>query len=69
MTISNLTTIRKQFADLDLLIEEKHLMEKRLEQLGHDGDCAYEKAMVAFYQRRLNLFNDLIADASVSISH
>lgn len=35
------------------LREEKAAIEKRLEQLGYDGDCAYEKAMVAFYSERL----------------
>jgi len=31
-----------------------YLIEKRLEELGYDGDCAYEKAMVAFYRERLD---------------
>lgn len=64
MTILELTTLNKNKAQLDDLLEEKNMVEKRLQQLGYDGDCAYEKAMVAFYRRRLDMFEDLIRQAS-----
>jgi len=38
----------------DYLLQEIETIEKRLEELGYDGDCAYEKAMVAFYRERLD---------------
>jgi hypothetical protein len=63
VTILELTTLNKNKAQLNDLLEEKNMMEKRLQQLGYDGDCAYEKAMVAFYRRRLDMFEDLIRQA------
>lgn len=53
MTINKLKTLHKNDTSLSFLIEEKMTLQKRLEQLGYDGDCAYEKALVAFYQQRL----------------
>ena len=44
------------------LLEEKASIEKRLKELGYDGDCAYEKAMVAFYNRRLEQCVELIEE-------
>jgi len=60
MTNRQLTAFAKQTANPDELLAEKQMIEQRLEQLGYDGDCAYEKAMVAFYQRRLAMFENLI---------
>ena len=33
--------------------EEIHFMESRLEEMGFEGDCAYERAMSKFYQEQL----------------
>ena len=44
----------------DCLQEEKASIEKRLSELGYDDDCAYEKAMVAFYQKRLEQCEELL---------
>jgi len=33
--------------------EEITVLEKRLAQLGPEGDCAYEKAMIRFFQQQL----------------
>lgn len=33
--------------------EEIHFMEARLEEMGFEGDCAYERAMSKFYQEKL----------------
>ena len=41
----------------DCLLDEKATIEKRLHQLGYDGDCAYEKALVSFYSNRLEECN------------
>ncbi len=38
----------------EYLLQEIAMIENRLEELGYDGDCAYEKAMVAFYKERLD---------------
>jgi hypothetical protein len=35
------------------LREEIATIEKRLEQLGPDGDCGYENAMIRFYEQQL----------------
>jgi hypothetical protein len=35
------------------LQEEIALIEKRLQELGPDGDCGYENAMIRFYEREL----------------
>lgn len=59
MLSASKANVRKE-ADLAALKEEKALIEKRLEQLGYDGDCAYEKAMVAFYNERLELCESLL---------
>ena len=40
--------------DPQVLQEAIALMEARLRRLG-DGDCAYEKAMVRFYEQQLSL--------------
>jgi len=37
------------------LEEEIAVLEKRLERIGPDGDCACEKAMIRFCQNQLNM--------------
>jgi len=44
----------------EYLLQEMESIEKRLQQLGYDGDCAYEKAMVAFYKERLDQCSTLL---------
>ena len=44
------------------LREEVDLMEKRLESFGFDGDCAYEKALVRYYERELDLRRAMLND-------
>ena len=39
--------------DIERIREEIRYIEAWLDEIGHDGDCAYEKAMVRFYQERL----------------
>jgi len=36
------------------LHEEAQYLEARIEQMGFEGDCAYERAMYTFYLDRLN---------------
>ena len=50
----NLNCLKNSDLSVECLLEEKISIEKRLEELGYDGDCAYEKAMVAFYKDRLD---------------
>ena len=40
-------------SDAARLREEIAYMEARLEEIGHDGDCAYEKAMIRFFEQEL----------------
>ncbi|MEJ2213369.1 MAG: hypothetical protein P8Y20_04720 [Gammaproteobacteria bacterium] len=49
----NFNATNKSKLSVECLLEEKISIEKRLKALGYDGDCAYEKAMVAFYTERL----------------
>jgi len=65
MMISNLTCLNKGEIGINCLLEEKASIEKRLEELGYDGDCAYEKAMVAFYKRRLDQCVEMIEEYSI----
>jgi hypothetical protein len=37
------------------LEEEIAVLERRLAQIGPDGDCAYEKAMIRFFQTQLTM--------------
>lgn len=39
--------------DLQRLRDEIRFMEARLVEVGHDGDCAYERALVRFYHEQL----------------
>jgi len=41
------------FSDAARLREEIAYLEARLEEIGHDGDCAYEKAMIRFFEQEL----------------
>jgi len=41
--------------DAARLREEIAYMEARLEEIGHDGDCAYEKAMIRFFEQELTV--------------
>ena len=40
-------------ADVARLREDIAYLEARLEEIGHDGDCAYEKAMIRFFEQEL----------------
>lgn len=62
MTIGNLTCMFREGMGVECLLEEKASIEKRLKELGYDGDCAYEKAMVAFYKRRLDQCVEMIEE-------
>lgn len=44
---------RQPHEDAQRLLEEIAFMESRLVEIGHDGDCAYEKAMIRFYHQQL----------------
>jgi hypothetical protein len=35
-------------------------MEARLDEIGHDGDCAYEKAIVRFFHEQLEVRRALL---------
>lgn len=39
--------------DPQRLQDEIDYMEARLAEIGHDGDCAYEKAMVRFFHEQV----------------
>ena len=39
--------------DTQRLLEEIAYMEGRLAEIGHDGDCAYEKAIVRFFEQQV----------------
>lgn len=37
------------------LREEIATLEKRLQQIGPDGDCGYEKALIRFFEQQLGM--------------
>ncbi len=45
------------------LEEEIAALEKRLDQIGPDGDCAYEKAMIRFFEQQLGMRRELLSTA------
>ena len=40
-------------ADDKRLRDDIAYLEARLSEIGHDGDCAYEKAMIRFFEQQL----------------
>lgn len=40
-------------ADFKRLRDDIAYLEARLTEIGHDGDCAYEKAMIRFFEQQL----------------
>jgi hypothetical protein len=54
--------------DPQVLQETIALMEARLRRLG-DGDCAYEKAMIRFYEQQLVLHRARIALHATPLGH
>jgi hypothetical protein len=46
---------RQPRPSVDRIQEEIAMIEKRLRELGPDGDCGYENAMIRFYERELGL--------------
>ena len=40
-------------ADHKRLRDDIAYLEARLTEIGHDGDCAYEKAMIRFFEQQL----------------
>ncbi len=45
------------------LHEEAQYLEARIEQMGFEGDCAYERAMYTFYLDRLSAVRTQMASA------
>lgn len=41
--------------DAEQVREEVARLEARLQEIGHDGDCAYEKAMVRFFEQEVDV--------------
>jgi len=40
-------------ADTERLLQEIAYMEGRLAEIGHEGDCAYEKAIARFFEQQV----------------
>lgn len=45
------------------LKEEIEVLEKRLEQMGPDGDCGYEKALIRFLEQQLGMRREMLRSA------
>lgn len=43
------------------LVEEINTLSKRLDQLGPEGDCGYEKAMIRFFSEQIALRRERLA--------
>ncbi len=44
-----------EFADPKQVQEEITYLEARIEQIGYEGDCAYERAMSRFFTEQANI--------------
>ena len=40
-------------ADEEFLVEDIKYFEARLQEMGYDGDCAYERALAQSFERRV----------------
>ena len=59
MTVKTyLSDAKNQGKDLN---DESLYLERRIQQMGFEGDCAYERAMYNFYLNRLNEVRTLIS--------
>ena len=59
MTVKTyLSDAKNQGKDLN---DESLYLERRIQQMGFEGDCAYERAMYNFYLNRLNEVHILIS--------
>jgi len=59
MTVKTyLSDAKNQGKDLH---DESLYLERRIQQMGFEGDCAYERAMYNFYLNRLNEVRILIS--------
>jgi len=59
MTVKTyLSDAKNQGKDLN---DESLYLERRIQQMGFEGDCAYERAMYKFYLNRLNEVRILIS--------
>jgi hypothetical protein len=47
--------------------EEIEVLEKRLSQIGPDGDCGYEKALIRFFEQQLGERRELLRTADPRI--
>ena len=58
-------TVKTYFSDAKNqgkdLNDESLYLERRIQQMGFEGDCAYERAMYNFYLNRLNEVRILIS--------
>ena len=43
--------------------EEIALLERRLQQIGPDGDCAYENALIRFLEQQLGMRCEMLRSA------
>jgi len=44
-----------EYTDPTRIREEIAYIESRLNQIGYDGDCAYEKAMIRFFEQQVDM--------------
>ena len=47
--------VHPDYADRARIREEIAYLENRLVEIGYDGDCGYEKAMIRFFEEQVNL--------------
>lgn len=54
--------------DAGRLKEEIAILEKRLAQIGPDGDCGYERALIRFFEQQLGERRDQLQSAGQSLA-
>jgi len=48
-------SLHRDYTDPARIREEIAYLESRLSEIGYDGDCAYEKAMIRFFEQQVDL--------------
>jgi hypothetical protein len=57
------------YTDPHKVRDEIAYMENRLDEIGHDGDCAYEKAMIRFFEQELDMRKAWLASYQVTSAY
>lgn len=52
----------RHFTDTHRVQEELKILEQRLQEISFDGDCAYERAMIRFFEDQASMRRNWLAE-------